>query len=170
MTVDTRQAARRELRLRSLAEVRAELARIEGGGAAGTLVTTGNWTPGENVAHVGQLIGFSLDGFPERGPWWLRAVGAAVKPLVLRSVKKGTIVKPGIQTGKAAAFLEPRAGTTLDDAIAMTRGFLDRVEAGERFTHPSPLLGRLTHEQWAMMHCSHASMHWSFLWPNGHAN
>jgi len=167
MGVDTRKAARRELRLQSLAAVRDELGRIEAGGAAGTLTTTGNWTPGENVAHVGQFIGFSLDGFPERGRWWLRAVGALVKPIVLRSLRKGEIVKPGIKLNKQAAFLEPRAGTTLEDAIAMTRGYLDRVEAGERFTQPSPLLGRLTHEQWAMMHCAHASMHWSFLWPEG---
>ncbi len=170
MGVDPRRAPRRELRLGSLAELRAELARIEAGAAAGTLVTTGNWTPGENVAHVGQFMGFSLDGFPERGPWWLRAVGAAVKPIVLRSLQRGGTVKPGIRLNKGAAFLEPRAGTGLDEAVAMTRGILDRVEGGERFTHPSPLLGRLTHEQWSMMHCSHASMHWSFLWPDGHGN
>lgn len=55
MTVGTRRAPRRELRLRSLDQVREELARIEAGGAAGSLITTGNWTPGEKVAHVGHI-------------------------------------------------------------------------------------------------------------------
>jgi len=43
------------------------------------------------------------------------------------------------------------------------RSALARLDADEKFTQPSPLLGRLSHEQWVRMQLGHASMHLGFL-------
>jgi hypothetical protein len=32
-------------------------------------------------------------------------------------------------------------------------------------TATSPVLGRLSHEQWVQFHCRHAEMHFSFMHP-----
>ena len=33
----------------------------------------------------------------------------------------------------------------------------------ERFTHDSPIFGKLTHEQWITLNAGHATLHLSFL-------
>ena len=35
----------------------------------------------------------------------------------------------------------------------------------QRMKHPSPVLGKLSHEQWEQLHCRHAELHLSFLHP-----
>jgi hypothetical protein len=39
---------------------------------------------------------------------------------------------------------------------------VSRIDMGERMKQPSPVEGRITHEQWCYFHLRHAEVHLSF--------
>jgi hypothetical protein len=165
--VDTKSAPRRDLRIGSLDALRAELDALAAGAAAGTLESTGNWTPGENLDHTSRFMAYAMDGFDVRAPLVIRAIGAITKPLITRMLKNPKPMKPGFKNRGGGRFLEPEPGAELQPGLDRARSCLDRLDAGERFTHPSPLFGHFTHEQWSALQCKHCELHWSFLWPSG---
>jgi hypothetical protein len=164
MTINTKHATRRELHIGSLDELRAELDRIEAGQSAGTLQTTGNWTPGQNLRHLAIFFRASLDGFPPGKPpavlrWFVRV-------LFKKRAIAGKPAMPGFKLPAQFAWLEP-SETTFEEGVSELRACLRRVEAGERMEQPSPVIGPLTHDEWIGVHCGHCSMHLSFLYPEG---
>ncbi|MEO0513108.1 MAG: DUF1569 domain-containing protein [Planctomycetota bacterium] len=162
--VDVRSAARRSIHLRTVEDIAAELDRIAAAEARGTLTTTGHWTPGENLDHVVKFMEMSMDGFPERAPWWVRAIGTVLKPFLFARLHDANALKPGtIDNRGRADFIEPTPGATSADAIDRGRRMIERLRSGERFEQRSPLFGTVTHEQWCLVHASHCNLHWSFL-------
>ncbi len=164
MSVNTKHAARRALRLGSLEDVSAELDRIQAAhdavDGAGTLRTTGNWTAGQIFEHLAIFMACALDGFPSGPP-------APVRWLVILLLKKKALAggspPAGFKIPNSAAFLRPGDETTFEQGMARLRGEIERVGAGERFTHVSPIFGRLTHEQWVVLQSGHASLHLGFI-------
>ena len=59
------------------------------------------------------------------------------------------------------AEVDDRAG------LSHLRRGIDRIAAGERMTHPSPLVERLTPEQWDVVQRKHLALHFSFVHPEG---
>lgn len=165
MPVDTKKAPARDLHLTSLAQLREDVERIRAAHEAGTLTHTGNWNAAQCLWHLAIFMRCSVDGFPDqKPPWWLRFLGRHVfKGMAL----SGKPAKPGIKLPKEVAWLDPIASgvETFDEGYAPFVEVLDRVDAGERFTHPSPIFGPLTHEQWVVLHCGHGSMHLAFQNP-----
>lgn len=164
MSVDTRKARRRELDFKSLAEVSADLDRLESAHHAGTLKASGNWTPGQVFEHLAIFMACPIDGFPPGKPplhiWLLTRW--IIRPVAL----KGGPPPAGIKLPKEAAFLLPPEGTSFEKGIGDLRRQITRVtEKGERFTHPSPVFGPLTHEQWTTLQLGHCKLHLSFLDP-----
>ncbi len=160
-------AARRSLQFHSLDDLIADLDAIEAGHHAGTLVTTGNWTPGENLHHCAKTWTMSLDGWPAdaKPPAWLKFI---VKTFFKKSAVSGKPAPIGIPFPKGLedAF-GPKVGATFEEGMGAMRKGTQRIKAGERFTHPSPLFGPLTHEEWLKLHLGHCAMHMSFLHPDG---
>ena len=166
MTVDTKTAPKRDLSFRSLDDVAADLDRIEAAAQAGTLSTTGNWTPAENLDHTSRFMEMSMDGFPEgKPPLVMRAIVGLFKGMILKQAMGGKPSPAGIKLPKGAEYLMPRADATLEEGVARVRAIIGRVKSGEEFSQASPLFGKLTHEQWVGIHCGHCAMHWSFLQP-----
>jgi len=124
------------------------------------LHTSGNWTPAQIVAHVNQLIVMSLDGFHFRLTWLFRAV---MRPL------RGYFLKHGLPSGvkfpKGADDLAPPEDISWVQAVEQLRAAMRRLEHGERMNQPSPVFGKLTHEQWEQLHCRHAELHFGFMHP-----
>lgn len=160
--VDTKSALRRQLRYRSLDELRADLDRIEHGYRAGSLRTTGNWTPGQVQQHCAIFMRCALDGFPHRAPWLMRFMATA---LYKKKALSDAPIPSGFKIPQKADFLRPDDDITFDLGAAELREVIARVQSGDRFVHPSPLFGRLSHEQWTHMQLSHCGLHLSFLWP-----
>ncbi len=158
--VNTRRASRRDLDFDDLDDLPRELDRIEAAAAAGTLTTTGNWTPGQNLEHCAIFMRFAIDGFPFRAPFWIRWPSQIfVKWLVVR----GGSPPAGIALRGNLAALRPGDATSFAEGLAELRLQIGRIRAGERFTAPSPLFGRLTHEQWTRIQLGHCTLHLSFL-------
>lgn len=160
-------APRRTVRYATLDDLARDLDAIEAGHLAGTLVTSGNWTPGENLHHCGKVWSLSLDGFPPD------AKPPAIVKFVVKTFFKKTAVsgKPAPIGIKFPRGLEdafgPKAGASFSEGMVAMRDAVARVSRGERFTKPSPLFGQLTHDEWLRLHLGHCSTHLSFLHPQG---
>lgn len=162
MPVDTKKAPRRTIRYRSLAELSADLDRVQRAHDAGTLRTTGNWSAGQILKHCSILMKCALDGFPPGKPplhVWL-VTRWIIRPIALR----GGPPPPGIKLPPDAGYLLPPEGTTLEDGMNSLRAAVARVaDKGERFSVPSPVFGPLTHEQWTALQLGHCSLHMGFI-------
>lgn len=162
--INTRQAPRRTLRFRSLDDLEAELDRIEQAHAAGALRATGNWTPGQILQHLAIFWAAGIDGFPaEMKPPALLVVAA--KLLLKRRATSGVTTPAGFRLPrKARPHLEPPQ-TSFEDGMAALRAQIARTRAGESFSHPSPLFGKLTHDEWQRLQFGHCQLHLGFLHP-----
>lgn len=160
--IDTKSALRRPVRYRSLDELRADLDALERGHRATTLRTTGNWSAGQVQQHCAIFMRCALDGFPHKAPWPIRVVAST---LYKRKALSDAPIPSGFRIPKQANFLRPDDDITFDLGAAELREVIARVQAGDRFSHASPLFGRLSHEQWTHMQLGHCALHLSFLWP-----
>lgn len=143
----------------SFDDIHAELDRFEGAERAGKLRTTGSWEAAEILDHCAKIMRCSFDGFEASVPLVLRVLASVVfKPWLGR-----WHMKPGIKLPKKAASILPSDGVSFDAALASMRAQLARIDAGERMTHDSPALGRMTHEQWFLLHLDHCRMHFGFV-------
>ncbi len=159
--VDTKRVAeRRELHFHTLADI---LRDVEELGAVTSetgesVCADGNWTPAQIVEHVTIFLTGAIDGFSFQAPLVLR--------IIVKFFRNGILtkpMKPGIKLPANMSVVLPDPETTWDDAVAALRSALARIDAGERMTQPSPLLGAMRHEDWVDLHCRHAEMHFSFM-------
>lgn len=163
MPIDTKRVTdRRPLRFNSLADLRADLNTLEAAHLADTLRTSGNWTPGQNLAHLANWISYPYDGYPQ---------GLGKPPPLIKFVLK--FMKNKFLYGKLPVGFKIRnvpGGTAgaddipFDQALARFRHQLDRLDAAPP-SIPNPIFGHLTHDEWRTMHCRHAELHLSFLHP-----
>ena len=159
--INTKEAPRRAVRYASMQELAADLDRIKAAHEAGTLGQTGNWSPGQVMMHCSYLFEGALDGFTLKpAPWLLR------KMVVLFFKKKalsGEPLQPGFKLRGPAVELMPPEGTSFEEGYDALRSCVDRVIAGDRMTHPSPIFEKLTHDEWGTLQLGHCSMHLSFI-------
>lgn len=164
MTINTKQADRRDLSFATLDQLSAELDRIEAAQSTGTLRHTGNWTPGQVLRHCAVFMRCAMDGFPPGKP------PAPVKWMAILLFKKkaaaGQKPPPGFKLPKQASYLLP-GDVSFEEGLSEMRTMLARLRAGETFSHPSPLFGKFTHDEWTRLHLGHCALHLSFLHPDG---
>lgn len=159
-TVDTKSAPRRDLDFQDMQAVLADLDSLEAAERAGTLIQNGNWTLGQNAAHLGDFIEQSYDGFRFKAPIVIRLLFTGFKPLFL-----GRPFPSGIKLRGSSQTLVPQDGVTTEEGLGLLREQIGRIKKGEQITQLSPLFGKLSHEQWVMLHRLHANLHLSFLDP-----
>jgi hypothetical protein len=155
--VNTRRVeGRRVLRFASLEAIAADVEAMAGW--QGEAKSLGNWSGGQNLAHVAVVMNYSIDGFPKRFP--------AIVRFFLRLLIKRRILtrpmSPGFRAPKNAGIMPPEA--SLEEGIVLMRAALGRLKA-ETKREPSPFLGPLTAQEWEQLHCRHAELHLSFIVP-----
>ena len=161
MTINTRKVTgRREVRFETLGELRSDVERLRDAAAGGSLESLGNWTAGQATQHLARFMACSIDGFGW-APIYLRPMGIVLQVFLGKKLFHKP-PPPGMKLPEKTPFF-PDKDVRDDAGAAELLGVLDRVEAGERFSHKSPLLGRLTHEQWIKLHLRHAELHMSFF-------
>lgn len=154
MTVNTAKVPRRELHFESLDAVVREAERLA---AAERIVTHGNWTLGQILHHLAQLMHMSIDGARFRAPWYVRLVGPLLKRRILRGMPAGFDLPPAAVRQLAAdGDVEvPEAVDSLSAAVARL------CEDPHRAPHP--VLGRMSLEEWNELHLRHAELHLGFV-------
>lgn len=161
MTIDTKAVPRRSLRIGSLDEALGELSTIEGAIDAGTIGHTGNWTPGEIMDHCAIFIRCTIDGFDGSAPAPVRWIARAM--LKKSAVNPEKPFPAGYKLPKQAASMLPEPGVDDREGLRRLREQIGRLQAGERMTQPSPLMGPLTHDEWMVMQLKHLDLHLSFI-------
>lgn len=118
----------------------------------------GNWTPAQNIWHVGRVVLASVEGFPGSVPFIFKLVG----PLLKNRFTKRSF-NPGIKMpAKLAEHFVAKPDTTMDQAIAMLQDAIAKRQA-QGYIPASPLFGKLTEQQWDQLHCRHAEMHFGLI-------
>lgn len=152
---------RRTLTLGAWADYRREVECLDAASRRGKLEHTGNWSLDQCCQHLGRWIAFSFDGFPFQYPWRYRLLGRLVRLASWRWLV-ALALRPGFVNPPGAAAVEPDATIAGGDGVAFLLQQIQRIENSERMTQPSPVEGRITHEQWCYFHLRHAELHLSF--------
>lgn len=158
MTVDTAKVTgRRELRFEWIDDILEEAERIA---AAPHVKTLGNWSAGQTLKHLAVGIHMSIDGFPQRLPWYARFLGRLARGWVL---KRG--MSPGIRLpAPLERSLVPGDDVSVESGLSALREALRRMR-DESHREPHPFFGRLSDRQWEELQLRHAELHLSFLLP-----
>lgn len=163
--VNTKKAERRELKFNCTDCLKRELENVEAAHRAGTLGTTGNWTPAQCFEHCARTWAAAIDGFPEtfKPP---APVKLMAKLLFKKKAISGQTAPAGIKPPKAVTdALEVGPEADFDESLAHLRSQIARTDNGERFTKPSPLFGQLSHDEWLKLQLGHCQSHLGFLKP-----
>jgi len=157
MSVNTKTAPRRELHFDSMQQVLDDAESV----TSQPHETTGNWSSGQIITHVGELIDVSLHGTDAKMPLPLRVMGRLLRPWLLSRP-----IKPGLTIPKAMRpKFTPPPDVPLDQAMERFRVLCKQANEPGTMTHRSPLLGPMSHDDWVKMHCRHAELHFSFIQP-----
>jgi len=159
--IDTRTAEHRILRFRGFPEMWADVEKIAAAERAGRLRRTGNWTAGQIFNHLATWIEYANDGFPStlRPPWIIRLIVRLRKSRYLNQGMPHGVKIPGIPGGTLGI---EDAG--LDAGLQRLRRAWDKLLAATP-THPSPIFGHMTHDDWIKSNLRHAELHLGFLHP-----
>ncbi len=161
--IDTRKSPRRSVTLDTLADLFAEIDRIQIAAAEERVRTTGNWTVGQIFTHLGRWVEYSIDGFPFQYPRPMRLMAKAFAFFSWKGFYR-LILKPGYTNPESAAqAVEPEPAMSLDAGADYLRRQLRRIEQGERMHQRSPGGPALKHDQWLWVHLRHCEMHLSFV-------
>lgn len=158
--VNTRSAARRTLRFDDFNAIRRDLDAIEAAQRAGRLASTGNWSPGQNLAHLAAFVNYPYDGYPRQianPPWLIRFICGLMKNKYIHKHMAPGVRIPGIPAGTVGADEVP-----FETGLRHFRAALDRMEEAPP-SIKNPILGPLTHHEWMQLQCRHAELHLGFL-------
>jgi hypothetical protein len=154
---------RRPVRLDTLADFRLEIDTLETARKAENLERTGKWSLDQCCQHLARWIEFSFDGFPFQYPWPYRLLGRLLR-LVSWQLLVSLSLRPGFVNPPSVKAVEPDTVVTDGEGVSYLIRQLSRIEGGERMSQPSPVEGRLTHEQWVYFHLRHAELHLGYQW------
>lgn len=149
----------RKLRFESIGDCLAEVRRIVEADREGRLRTSGQWTPGQNLAHIAAWIEYAYTGFPVKPPpapirWFLRL---RLRSMLAKGLPKGVRI-PGVKEGTAGMDKMSTA-----DAAERLRTALQRLESSEKAEFDSPAFGPMTHAQRIQLNLRHAELHLGYL-------
>ena len=127
--------------------------------AKGKVQTLGNWSPGQIFKHVSIIMNQSIDGSPLKLSWMLRLLGKLMKRRFL-----GGPMPPGFQLPASSAAVLVPPPTSFEEGLQCLRSAVHRLQT-ETTRAPSPFLGKMSLDEWNVLHCRHASLHLSFIVP-----
>ncbi len=150
--VDTKKVTgRRQLHFDTVEEILTDAEQM----AAANPTTLGNWSQGQIYRHQGETMNQSIDGLDISPPWYIKIVG--------RLIKRRFLTKPmpaGFKLPKSTKLLPPEIG--LEDGLQYLRDAVARLQ-NETKRADSPLLGKMTNDDWIQLHCRHAEHHSSYI-------
>ena len=118
-----------------------------------------NWTLGQILEHLARGNESTYEGFDFSVPWLVRTF---IGPLM-----KNRFIYSSMPAGykfRTKTVLEPPADVDATAALEHLSVTLKRL-SGEAPTHPHPLIGYLSHDEWKNLALRHAELHLSFVHP-----
>lgn len=122
--------------------------------------TVGRWTCAQILEHLAVAMDLSFDGYGFQAPWWIR--------LLTLPVRNRFLVRPmpaGVRLPRRAAILLPRETVSEEVALQHLERSIARFDA-ESPGQPHPVFGRLTPDEYRLLHLRHCELHQSFVIPD----
>jgi hypothetical protein len=158
--IDTSKVAnRRILRFNSIDELLLEVDRLAAAEHSGRLTRLGNWTLGQALGHLATWSEFIYNGVPIKPPFFIRWIIRLQKRKFLASPLPAGVKIPNVAGGTLGT--EPMS---LDAGLARYQTSMHRLKV-EPPLLPSPIFGKLTHEETIALALRHAELHLSFFAP-----
>lgn len=160
MQIDTSKVSNhRKLRFDSIDDCLTEVDQILLAAQNGTLSTTGNWTPGQILAHVAAWIEYGYTGYPLRQvPFFVRWVMHWKVNSILNKGMPRAVRIPGVKGGTVG--LEDLPVTEAGERL---RAALNRLRSGKEAIFDSPAFGAMSHEDRIRLNLRHAELHLGYL-------
>ncbi|MFN5052141.1 MAG: DUF1569 domain-containing protein [Planctomyces sp.] len=146
---------RRELTFHSLQQVLDDVEQLAASPATRTL---GNWSLAQLLNHLALTMNGSIDGFSVQAPWFIRLLAPLFKQSALKKIS------PGIRLPKSAEAVAFPSSVSLPESLQAFRQAIRRAST-EQMRAPHPGFGRMTHQEWLLLHLRHSEMHLSFAIP-----
>lgn len=150
-----------DLKFGSLEEVETYIRKQERNG----YVSNGNWNLGQICEHLSDWMLYPIHGFPRSNiliAAMLFCLRTTAGKRMFHTVSKTQRMKPGQPTLPATVHrkdvAESQSVERLASAIRELGNFQGKLK-------PSPLFGKLTHEEYVSLHLAHCAHHLSFLEP-----
>lgn len=157
--IDTGKVHRRPLRFASIDDALAEIDRIVAADESGKLTKLGNWTAGQNLAHVAAWLDYGYSGFPLKPPpWFIRVIIRMQKKKYLRDGFPSGVRIPNVENGTVGQD----DVSTAEGAARLRRAF-ERLRSGEPPKFDSPAFGPMSLEERIQLNLRHAELHLGFL-------
>jgi len=150
---------RRVLHFDSLDQVLKDVDRLAAAEQAGRLRRLGNWTLGQALGHLATWSEFAYTGVPLKPPFFIR--------WILRFQKRKFLVGPmpaGVHIPNVEGGTLGREPLSLDEGLRRYKTVLQRLKV-EGPTLPSPIFGRMTHDESIALTMRHAELHLGFFVP-----
>jgi hypothetical protein len=146
---------RRQIDFRDFQSIVTDIDRLQKNGCS----QVGQWDLFRTCHHLGTTMRLSLEGFPKNAPWYFRYIMA---PLVKGRFLRKRRMPEGFQA--PAALIPPESGDE-KATVQSCKDLLVRVRDAKEFKL-HPFFGKLTPDEWRLVHLIHSSHHLSFLIPN----
>lgn len=158
--VDTRITSNhRTLHFNSIEDCVEEVQRIATAGQQGTLSTTGNWTPGQIMAHVAAWIEYGYNGYPiGKPPFFIRWIlRLGLKKTLQKGMSRGVKI-PGLPEGTVGI-----ENMETSKAVERLLAALEKLRSPEGALFDSPGFGPMSHEDRIRLNLRHAELHLGYL-------
>lgn len=150
--IDTKKVeGRRKLHFNCVDEILADAEKM----AASDSKTIGNWSQGQIYRHVGETMNQSIDGIDFNPAWPIKVFGRLLKRRILTNP-----MSPGFQLPKSTKLLPPEISD--EDGLQYLRDAVARLQ-NESKRSDSPFLGKMTKDDWTLLHCRHCEHHMSYI-------
>jgi len=147
---------RRKLQFATIEDVLADAEQL----ASGPCRQLGNWSLGEIYDHLAKALDSATDDNQFAPPLLFKIIGRLMKKRFL-----GETLTPGFKMPvKMEPIFMPESGVDDQEGLSRLRRSIERFQAAT-LPDRSPMLGKMTRDQWHAFHCRHAEMHLSFLVP-----
>lgn len=156
---NTRKSSRRQLRFESIDDAMQEVERIVAAHRDGRLRASGNWTPGQALAHVAAWIEYGYDGYPIAPPPWF--VRPMLRMMLKRYLSRG--MPSGVRIPGTAEGTVGQDDMPVEAAAERLRAAFERLRQKEPARHPSPAFGPMSHDDRIRLNLRHAELHLGFL-------
>jgi hypothetical protein len=150
-------AGRRVLRFENIDQALDEAERLAAAERDGRLTQLGNWTLGQALGHLAGWAEYGFTDFPLKTPFLVRLILRLQKKRFLYSPMRAGVRIPGVNGGTLAT--EPM---TTDEGLRRFRAVFRRLKH-EAPTAPSPIFGKMTHEESIALSLRHAELHLGFF-------
>ena len=148
---------RRILRFENIDQALDEADRLAAAERDGRLTQLGNWTLGQSLGHVASWAEFAYTGVPVKPPFFIRWILKLQKKKLLNSPMRAGIRIPGVEGGTYAIV-----PMSTEEGLRRFRSVFQRLKH-EAPTMPSPIFGKLTHEESIALNLRHAELHLGFF-------